>query len=62
MECDNIHKRCSEEYSALKEEFERYKLRAQSVLKNKSSKVGFLLENIPHLTLVLLVANLANTK
>ena len=39
LEVDNRHKRCQEEYDQLKEEFERYKLRAQSVLKNKSSKV-----------------------
>ncbi|XP_067941826.1 GRIP and coiled-coil domain-containing protein 1-like [Watersipora subatra] len=33
-----LHRKCEEEYSQLKEEFERYKLRAQSVLKNKTSK------------------------
>ncbi|XP_074659340.1 GRIP and coiled-coil domain-containing protein 1-like [Tubulanus polymorphus] len=39
IEDDNTtHKRCQEELSQLKEEFERYKLRAQSVLKNKSIK------------------------
>ena len=32
---ESCHKRCQEEYEQLKEEFERYKLRAQSVLKNK---------------------------
>ncbi|CAD5123289.1 DgyrCDS11647 [Dimorphilus gyrociliatus] len=32
---ETIHKKCREEYDGLKEEFERYKLRAQSVLKNK---------------------------
>ena len=36
---DDTHKKCHEEYTQLKEEFERYKLRAQSVLKNKSTKV-----------------------
>jgi len=39
MDETRLHKKCDEEYSQLKEEFERYKLRAQSVLKNKSSKV-----------------------
>ncbi|KAF6024206.1 GCC1 [Bugula neritina] len=38
MDETRLHKKCDEEYSQLKEEFERYKLRAQSVLKNKSSK------------------------
>lgn len=33
----DTHGKCREEYDQLKEEFERYKLRAQSVLKNKSS-------------------------
>ncbi|XP_064621345.1 GRIP and coiled-coil domain-containing protein 1-like [Lineus longissimus] len=37
-EDEEPHKRCREELLQLKEEFERYKLRAQSVLKNKSSK------------------------
>ena len=32
---DDGLKRWQEEYTQLKEEFERYKLRAQSVLKNK---------------------------
>ena len=31
------HARCQDDYQQLKEEFERYKLRAQSVLKSKSS-------------------------
>lgn len=35
----DLHKKCDDEYSQLKEEFERYKLRAQSVLKNKSHRV-----------------------
>ena len=35
----NLHRKCQEDYQSLKEEYERYKLRAQSVLKNKSSKV-----------------------
>ena len=39
MDETQLHKKCDEEYSQLKEEFERYKLRAQSVLKNKSTKV-----------------------
>ena len=33
------HQHCKEEYGQLREEYERYKLRAQSVLKNKSHKV-----------------------
>ena len=40
MDETRLHKKCDEEYSQLKEEFERYKLRAQSVLKNKTSKVN----------------------
>ena len=32
-----LHRRCIEQYDHLRDEFERYKLRAQSVLKNKSS-------------------------
>ncbi|XP_014673614.1 PREDICTED: GRIP and coiled-coil domain-containing protein 1-like [Priapulus caudatus] len=32
---ESIHSNCQQEYRQLKEEFERYKLRAQSVLKNK---------------------------
>lgn len=39
MDETQLHKKCDDEYSQLKEEFERYKLRAQSVLKNKSTKV-----------------------
>lgn len=35
---ENPHARCQEELQQLKEEFERYKLRAQSVLKNKNSR------------------------
>ena len=35
----DLHKQCKEDYHQVKEEFERYKLRAQSVLKNKTSKV-----------------------
>ena len=35
----NLHKRCQDDYQQLKEEYERYKLRAQSVLKNKATKV-----------------------
>ncbi|ELT94109.1 hypothetical protein CAPTEDRAFT_214083 [Capitella teleta] len=35
---ESFHVRCREEFNQLKEEFERYKLRAQSVLKNKSTK------------------------
>jgi len=31
-----IHRRCVEQYDHLRDEFERYKLRAQSVLRNKS--------------------------
>ena len=42
LDAENLHKKCHLEYDQLKEEFERYKLRAQSVLKNKSFKVGFL--------------------
>jgi len=41
----DLHRRCVEQYDHLRDEFERYKLRAQSVLKNKSSstpKVYFL--------------------
>lgn len=37
-EDENPHSRCQEELQQLKEEFERYKLRAQSVLKNKNSR------------------------
>jgi len=33
----DLHQRCVEQYDHLRDEFERYKLRAQSVLKNKSS-------------------------
>jgi len=33
----DLHRRCVEQYDHLCDEFERYKLRAQSVLKNKSS-------------------------
>jgi len=33
----DLHRRCVEQYDHLRDEFERYKLRAQSVLKNKSS-------------------------
>eukprot|EP00058_Branchiostoma_floridae_P022980 XP_002608470.1 hypothetical protein BRAFLDRAFT_96606 [Branchiostoma floridae] len=32
------HDKCQQEYRQLKEEFERYKMRAQSVLKNKNAK------------------------
>ena len=32
-----IHRKCVVQYDHLRDEFERYKLRAQSVLKNKSS-------------------------
>jgi len=32
-----LHRCCIEQYDHLRDEFERYKLRAQSVLKNKSS-------------------------
>ena len=39
LDVENLHRKCHSEYDQLKEEFERYKLRAQSVLKNKSSKV-----------------------
>ena len=37
---DNLHKTCRQQYDHLHEEFERYKLRAQSVLKNKNSRVS----------------------
>jgi len=33
----DLHRCCVEQYDHLRDEFERYKLRAQSVLKNKSS-------------------------
>ena len=46
LDAENLHKKCQAEYDQLKEEFERYKLRAQSVLKNKSSKVSFSEANI----------------
>ena len=36
-ESRDLHRRCVEQYDHLRDEFERYKLRAQSVLKNKSS-------------------------
>jgi len=36
-ENSELHRRCVEQYDHLRDEFERYKLRAQSVLKNKSS-------------------------
>lgn len=36
--CPKCRKNC-EELENVKEEFERYKLRAQSVLKNKNAKV-----------------------
>ncbi len=39
LEQEDIHQKCQEDYQQLKEEFERYKLRAQSVLKNKTTKV-----------------------
>ena len=42
MDETQLHRRCDEEYSQLKDEFERYKLRAQSVLKNKNSKVSLI--------------------
>jgi len=32
-----LHHHCVKQYDHLRDEFERYKLRAQSVLKNKSS-------------------------
>ena len=35
----DLHDKCHEEYEQLREEFERYKLRAQSVLKNIATKV-----------------------
>lgn len=35
---EDVHRRCHELYDQLREEFERYKLRAQSVLKNKNSR------------------------
>ncbi|CAH1791289.1 unnamed protein product [Owenia fusiformis] len=38
VEETNVHKHCQEEYTCLKEEFEKYKLRAQSVLKTKTTK------------------------
>lgn len=38
---DDVHVRCKHELEELREEFERYKLRAQSVLKSKSTKVVF---------------------
>ena len=34
-----VHNKCREEHEQLREEFERYKLRAQSVLKNIATKV-----------------------
>ena len=39
MDEETLHAQCRADYSQLKEEYERYKLRAQSVLKNKSTKV-----------------------
>ena len=45
LDVENLHRKCHSEYDQLKEEFERYKLRAQSVLKNKSSKVCQLLQD-----------------
>ncbi|XP_077994726.1 GRIP and coiled-coil domain-containing protein 1-like [Glandiceps talaboti] len=38
MESDPAHKACQQELKQLKDEFERYKLRAQNVLKNKNVK------------------------
>ena len=35
-----LHAACRQSFDTLREEFERYKLRAQSVLKSKSSKVS----------------------
>lgn len=40
---EDVHRRCHELYDQLREEFERYKLRAQSVLKNKNSRVRIML-------------------
>jgi len=36
-ESGELHRHCVEQYDHLRDEFERYKLRAQSVLKNKST-------------------------
>ena len=35
-----LHAACRQSFDTLREEFERYKLRAQSVLKSKSSKIS----------------------
>ena len=40
LDQDSLHTQCRADHSQLREEYERYKLRAQSVLKNKSTKVG----------------------
>ena len=52
LDTENIHKKYIAEYDQLKEEFERYKLRAQSVLKNKSTKVGHLHVHVVYLPVV----------
>ena len=40
LDLTDLHLSCKHNLQTLREEFERYKLRAQSVLKSKSSKVA----------------------
>lgn len=42
---EELHAKCKSELEEVKEEYERYKLRAQSVLKSKSSKVDQLIHS-----------------
>ena len=49
---DKVHAKCYEQYDHLKEEFERYKLRAQSVLKNKTFKVIYIISSLPNFFLL----------
>ena len=39
LQTEDLHTRCRQELEEVREEFERYKLRAQSVLKSKHTKV-----------------------
>ena len=46
MDPDALHRKCTDDYEQLREEFERYKLRAQSVLKSKNTKVGYIRSHV----------------
>ncbi len=37
-EAENVHKKCRADLESMKDEFEKYKLRAQAVLKNKAQQ------------------------